>query len=158
MLTSFLSLLIFSSTFESDSGLSIELKSTSVFYDTDGSTSTGGGARLSYVSTNSAEAFLSFEIESSIERVFGSENEFRWLGGGNLTFNETYGPFAFRFALGLLTELHEDWHFGGAYRFGLGYYWTKNFGNFIDYGNRFIAKPDSDSNASFLDFSFQFIF
>jgi len=57
MFSSLLSLLILSSAFEVDSGLSLELKSTSVFYDTDGSTSTGAGARLSYVINDPADAF-----------------------------------------------------------------------------------------------------
>lgn len=159
MFSSLLSLLILSSAFEVDSGLSLELKSTNVFYDTDGSTSTGAGARLSYVINDPADAFLSFEIDSSFERLFQSSSKFRWLAGLGLAMNETYGPFAFRLAANLLVEhLKSKSTFGAGYRFGLGYYWAKNFGNFIDYGNRFFTRNSSDSTANYIDFSFQFVF
>jgi hypothetical protein len=160
MIGSLLSLLFVFSSLEVERGFSIETKGTSTFFDTEDSSSIGGGVRLSYIFTNPSDSFISFELDSSFERIFQKDPKYRWIAGANLSANEFYGPFAFRLAFGGLIEARASTYSPGVqYRFGLGYFWSSKFGNYIDYGNRliFLSREDIRS-SSYLDLSFVFVF
>lgn len=148
-----------SANFEIDRGPLIELKLASTFLDEMDGSSVSGGLRLSYSFANIEDAYISMEIETTYDRVFDENIKSRWNGGLNFVFYELYTPYAFRFSLGGLVERRaQQYSLGLQYRFGLGYYFHSNWGLFLDYAVRNLARDNDLNIPNEISLAVQYIF
>lgn len=154
--------------YEIDRGLSLEIKGGALVRDSSDDLATATGLRASYFLTNVSDAFLSLEAEMTFfyeldelrDRNGSSRNRKKYAGNLNLLAMEIYNPMAWRLAVGggverRISRISPTFD----YRFGLGYFMSKDWGLWGDAtGHMYFRKGSRTDQALELSLSLQHVF
>src|SRR5665213_3509921 len=149
MLMSLVTFFLISSpySYEIKSGAILEPTLGYLFQDNLDNEKVTSGLRLSYIKPDETDAIITAEIQAiaatSIRRPankFVTNTDYFFETG--FVFYEIYNPVTFRVAVGGGTECRKEASADVYYRGGLGRYFAKNFGIFLDVSGRVIFRAE----------------